>query len=148
MTSVNRFGGTTGLAYNNYEQNTRKSQEEALRPSDQSFKIAFGLIQYINEKNAVIIRLQNNNNYFGGDENYGIAIPVLQPMDMIIHNFGPLTKNMPVKITYTGTLTSPRTAFCEVVGPVNYSIQDFVEQTDIDETGSVGFSKIFSPGII
>jgi hypothetical protein len=141
-------GGISGLAGNNFERVSQQSQREAIRPADEMVHIELGMILEVTENNTVIVELQDRNGQkMCGDTKKGKGIPVLQELDFIIHNFGPLQKGMPVKVTYTGNPASPRSVFCEVIGRVNATFGNYLKQEKSDTSGETGVAQIFSGGM-
>jgi len=130
------------LPYSNtFQGEQQKIQREASSPSDQSLNMALGRITEIDEDTQQVKVRLFSGRMVGEDPKRGNFLPLVNEIDDILFRFGPLRKNLVVRVMWRGK-TSTRNALVEVIAGED---AEFLKQKPVDQ-GGVGVHKLMSPG--
>jgi len=128
---------------NNFQKNQARQMDEATRPNDRAWNSGYGRVEEIDEATfQVKVRLRGGV-MVGHDPKIGNFIPIMNDISDVLLRYGPLRKNLIVRVTWRGQQPN-REAVAEIIGDED---SDFLTQLEIDE-GGVGAYRIFSPGVL
>ncbi len=115
----------------------KRSHEQTQAKSFFKTRSKFGTIKQVHEKlYAATIELAEGGLAWGGQ-----FLPITNPWQSLIHDFGPLRRGLKVVVEYEGDQESYATA--RIIGLENEPIGQSQERADKD----LGLYEIFIPGI-
>lgn len=128
---------------NNFQQSQDRNAEEASRPDDKAWNAGYGRVYDIDEQTYQVKVQLRGGRFVGNDPAVGDFIPLMNDLSDVLLRYGPLRKNLIVRVTWRGQQPN-RGAVAEIIGDED---SDFLKQLEIDE-GGVGAYRIFSPGLV
>jgi hypothetical protein len=140
-------GAIYGNGSNRLSRTMQEQNQDRLQGDSTALRMVLGKISEINQDNGVFIKVEmSNGDMFGGDTSTGLFVPLIQELDFIQSQYGPLALNMPIRILYTGTSINPRNAMAEVIGKADVGVKDFEVQQPVT-VNEIGAGLCITPGI-
>lgn len=125
---------------NKFQQDRQKQQSTAERPHERTWNVGYGRVMEVDDETFQVKVQLFDGTMVGHDPKVGNFIPLVTDISEILMRYGPLRKNLVVRVMWRGQQPS-RGAVAEVIGEED---ADFVKQLRIDK-GGVGAFRIFSP---